>query len=1374
MADPADKNIQTVNVADLDVKDIIVQLHNTAVEKISSSLPVGYIIQNSAIDVKDGDKTGKSAKFYGAGSHIIAAIPKETKGLDKNKIDKTDALNLIKTYVQWFSGPDVANNISLEKLLPLEGDNNGKTQDTSDKKEDNEKSRGGDAEKSTISKEKYQESIDDLPSFSDWLILEAGEEDANINQASQGADGSQEKNEEATAGTTSGESAPGYYIIYKMEIEGQPEHPLKDAFEKTIGNFVKGIGISFEDWRSGATTSTHTIGGLVDEIDAVFGKIDPDELSTEYNKNLQKKFPKGDAKAEVWDTKTILQYLKKDLASGDKQKIQEAQFAVCTRVDKRDKSYKLYNPQAIADILTSSIKGLVKMFKNKITKDQVIMVNNYSDNKKEDAEQKNYQDTDRAEGSVADSQSFRHSGSLLVEEMLPVKTRFEQLKKTLADQATKQLKDYSPETDIDLSDKIIDKLKSVGIDEAQLFDKLKGAKHSFLVKTVEKKAPADKDERVNASMMSSLNSLQSLLFEAANEDKDLKSKVEKVFLDTIATHSKDWLGKNTDVKNAAVQGLEGYVAEKLKQEKFHAIYSFMKLLYDDCSMSEAQDLLCEGHCEEWTDLMKEVNEIGADAFNIRGKKDKKTKKRGPDAAEKLRAAYEKHLVDAKKNKKYVNSDYTKKIDTSSKNWVNKMLISSLHADPENPLTTSKLVSKFEEAFKGKNRDTSDERPEIYALLQALKDVKKDLPKPASEEPKKDTEPGTKKDTGSEVKTDNTKDHDPEPVPPEIEEFEYKFFDYDPENPDDDDPKELKTGKVQKGGNITPPPAPKHEKFEFIGWKPDEFDGVEKPMTYISQYAKAKPSIFPVVFYDFDFDAGTAVAIDTQYIENGKAATEPTTPDHEDIGWKFTGWDTKFDKITGPLNVMAEYRNIVTIQPKVPKDPEKPTEGLEDLGDLIVLDPEKTVKEQLPELPEKDGYEPDGWEPDPDKFDPSEVENPKDPVEFIGKYKKTADSSKDDKQDEEVTYWVIPDENGLLDGFMIQFFMPDPEDPDDKKKWKAFDDNTPSNDPETVKKNWPTIDELNEKLPKGSGVVVDKEKPWTRTEDEIADLIDGTSPAKDDELSNGSDGREIIAIRPNFKKAVPMQFFMPDPKSPNDKSLWKPLDGSEPVNDYDELEKSWPKDDDIKRQLPEGKDFGGWKPAPEIVKKISNGEQTPDPDDLTDDNVLAIRPIFTQNSFKIKVVSTDPEDPDNTKTQEEIATINIVDGKYKVGDLQAAAKQRLADGAKEKGEELSRAAKENQAAFKNVDNIQAINDKHRPYELLGWTTDKNNDPTKPEFKKSTIEDVIAEVTERGIDDDEEVVLKTVWKNDIKAKHTNLDFYIVPMRGLKRKSEKSDAK
>ena len=108
-----------------------------------------------------------------------------------------------------------------------------------------------------------------------------------------------------------------------------------------------------------------------------------------------------------------------------------------------------------------------------------------------------------------------------------------------------------------------------------------------------------------------------------------------------------------------------------------------------------------------------------------------------------------------------------------------------------------------------------------------------------------------------------------------------------------------------------------------------------------------------------------------------------------------------------MTIIAEYDPIIKIKPQAPKDPEKPTEQLEPIGDPFTYDPNKSLEEQLPDPPEKEGWESDGWDPDP-----KTVKDPKEDIDIVAKYKKVREEESENSQVS--TYWICIDENGFLD------------------------------------------------------------------------------------------------------------------------------------------------------------------------------------------------------------------------------------------------------------------------------------------------------------------------------------------------------------------------
>ena len=65
--------------------------------------------------------------------------------------------------------------------------------------------------------------------------------------------------------------------------------------------------------------------------------------------------------------------------------------------------------------------------------------------------------------------------------------------------------------------------------------------------------------------------------------------------------------------------------------------------------------------------------------------------------------------------------------------------------------------------------------------------------------------------------------------------------------------------------------------------------------------------YEVKFYYKDAEGKDVLISGPQYVEDGKAAEAPAVPDRD--GYRFTGWDTDFSKVTGDMNVYADYAPI---------------------------------------------------------------------------------------------------------------------------------------------------------------------------------------------------------------------------------------------------------------------------------------------------------------------------------------------------------------------------------------------------------------------------------------------------------------------------------
>lgn len=1009
--DQTKQNTTLFNMCQVSLDGIFKQMHDKAIEQTKSIAKV----QNSIFD--------ESGKFHGAGSHIIAALPNK-----EETIDSATALNAIQTYVQWFSGPDIKDKITEDSLIPLEDENTSKEES---------------------SNAESNESIEiEIPSFLQYIGEAAEDEEQKQREKNDTAEkerakqNAAKKKEEKRQSTT----AKGYYITYKLEIEGQKETPLSDAFKSFGKGLLKGIGIQSFSWRSGAKGKEYTIGGLMDTLDQVFGKINPEELRTRFAKNAKAKYPQSSANdVQFYDQKTILQYLKGKLEQKDIQKIKTADYSLCYKVPANDKSKKLINTTVVADFITRSIKGIFKKFKNAVKKDDVILVNDYNETNKDQKKVDKKLEPTEGNGKkvTSDSIVMKQYRPVINEDTAEdkrVKGKQDDNIKAMTDELNKLAKSALGENFeqaiITMPKSTITKIEKDGVKQtdnpdlyAALNDDKNKDKHVFVLKTKHSK---QEDNKKPEGESISINPLMDFIFEAADDktSDSLSNKVDSVFKSLYANFKKIL---PTDKQDKMQDPKVHKVEVPVKTESLTRTDLSKLKIFEDCEIADdiSKLLLEKGHQrlddKKWQAFKKMVK---GNLDDIRSKKDEILKSSYEDQGQMLSFT----KGDEAENNSY--NDFVKELfdTTDSEEDTLKKLNKIAHRDN----FRNDIVYRF-----------------------------KYKPSEKVEEPKKE---------------DSTPETHPEPVPEEIKKVSVKFFDYDPANPDNEEPETLKDEEVEVGSSVTPPASPKHKGFEFVGWKPNDFDNIQEPKVYVSQYKGIEPQQYPVTFFDMDFENRATVEIDTTWVEEGKSAKAPTQPDHEKEGWKFKGWSADFSKVTQPMNIIAEYDQIIKINPKAPKDPEKPedlepigdpieydpeksleeqlpdppdfkdkgfefkkwnpdpttikdpkediditaeyaktikispkapknpekpTEQLEPIGEPFTYDPSKSLEEQLPDPPEKDGWEPDGWNPDP-----SEVKDPKEDINIVARYKKVGEASSESSQVS--TYWICIDENGFLD------------------------------------------------------------------------------------------------------------------------------------------------------------------------------------------------------------------------------------------------------------------------------------------------------------------------------------------------------------------------
>ena len=940
MADPktADKQkasmelSEPTSVAELYVDDLIVALHQKAIESVKSF--GDFTIQNSAIE---GD--GSKAEFYGAGSHIVAAIPKDPNKTPK--IPKATAFEMLKTYIQWFSGPDIAGKLTIDKLAELNPD---------DKKS-----------------EEKNESI--IPTFSQYLLLEAGEaptddkpadgdDDKKGDEPADGKDGDKseggkddkpkddktdkdKKPEDDKKKDDKEEKGNGYFVNYKIQIAGEKEHPIADALKKFGKDLLKGFGVKLGSWRTAGSGEAHTLGGLVDDLKGIFGSIDPDKFKANFDKNLKAKLPQTTTSSELFDKATLMRVLKSKLDGKEKSKVKTADYSFCVKVARNDKSRKVVNVQFIADLITKSITGIYKKFKNKVNKNDVILVNDYDENdrtKNKAAKQLSpdtndesilplagnllTEESDGSEGSSEGdggdagsegSDKGSSEGGDKPEDKAPIETVLKDMQDYLQKQVDgKFSKAKKHEASIKDANEVVDYITKVAETDEKIFNTIKKHKYAFMIE-IEAEKPKESAEsaegapaKESISVLHASNDLLRLLFEAIDSSDPNKVAIEKIF-SNLANNAKflEATGKKEPEENE----IYAFDVEAVKSESMKQIKNVYKFIFEDedayCIL---EDMLLEGHAEEQKTLISQIKRIGAENFT------KNINEITKEYRKKLADVLNKHKDNEylKKSIEIVNGKNT----ANSEHWIDKEFV----RQARDLKTVDAILKLLDEVVSKRVGKTEDKKYELDALANVLEkypddpNKEEDNVKLVFKAPKDPAEPdGDLQQLGDPVEF--KKGEEPKaPEPPKFDGYEFERWDPDPktlEDPEDeqeivatykksddekititfkdiddpselDDPSKLSDDDKKKykdlgeplelvpGEDVKEPEVKNKGKWEFMGFEPDPRDMDKTGDTY-AMYEKNGPDTVEIKFYEANPEKNekTGEPIKTIEVEEGQ-------------------------------------------------------------------------------------------------------------------------------------------------------------------------------------------------------------------------------------------------------------------------------------------------------------------------------------------------------------------------------------------------------------------------------------------------------------------------------------------------------------------------
>ena len=415
--DKKDESKQAGPVAELHVPQIITALHQNAISKCKSQLGSKLRLVNSAID-DSGDKS----VLMSTGQHIISVMPTEEAAKAEEDVPKDVAVKVLQTYIQWFIGPDFAKEVNDKTVKSLSeapdvNDNSKKDKDKLDehikpfmkfsqflreaKTSDGDSTDFGDPEDRRSSKSEDDESSVD---FGDNELEKAHPEDDDTapdfekaerrhdpnkkpDKDKQNDDGKKKQNDKQNDSNGTSSTELGYYVTYDLKVEGMKKPAKIDDSMKSMGksivnyfkNFFDNVTFTASGLFGGG--QSFTVKDVKDKLRQTFGPIDPDELARNVEERINKKF-KGStphASVDVQDRRTLVSDLGFFINGKQKQKIESAEYSLKILIDQDDPKKDILNKGAIANIVQASITGLFKKFKNRVTADDVIYIQNYRD-----------------------------------------------------------------------------------------------------------------------------------------------------------------------------------------------------------------------------------------------------------------------------------------------------------------------------------------------------------------------------------------------------------------------------------------------------------------------------------------------------------------------------------------------------------------------------------------------------------------------------------------------------------------------------------------------------------------------------------------------------------------------------------------------------------------------------------------------------------------------------------------------------------------------------------------------------------------------------------------------------------------------------------